>query len=256
LNWSNLSFVVSIFLEFWSPESQVVSDQLHDRGGILVLIFFDLIDVSNRIIKGLLGNLAGFARVILDFVEENWVVQGQTQSNWMGGLQVLFTFIGGSLVGLIGFISGLFIGLSTGVFRNVSEIVTLHLVEEDLSVGSSCLGNKLVVEEVDNFITVLIKLAFDLLFVGSKESNVLWSLLLFLLLNWGKGSPSSPSGTNSVLVGNTQQVSLLDIEIGVGSNNSVHALEHIFESLGLLGDLGHIKVFFSAAGSHFKFFLN
>ncbi len=91
----------------------------------------------------------------------------------MGGLQVLFTFIGGSLVGLIGFISGLFIGLSTGVFRNVSEIVTLHLVEEDLSVGSSCLGNKLVVEEVDNFITVLIKLAFDLLFVGSKESNVL-----------------------------------------------------------------------------------
>ncbi len=101
----------------------------------------------------------------------------------MGGLQVLFTFIGGSLVSLIGFISGLFVGFSTGVFRNVSEIVTLHLVEEDLSVGSGGLGNKLAVEEVDDFATVSIKLALDFLLVGSKESNVLGSLCLFLLLD-------------------------------------------------------------------------
>lgn len=54
------SFVISFFFKFRSPESQVVSDELHNGGGILVLVFFDLIDVGNGIVEGLLGKLTGF----------------------------------------------------------------------------------------------------------------------------------------------------------------------------------------------------
>ncbi len=63
--------VVSSFFEFRSPESEVVPDQLHDGGGILVLFLFDLVDVGNGIVEGFLGELAGNAWVVLDFVEED-----------------------------------------------------------------------------------------------------------------------------------------------------------------------------------------
>ena len=52
--------LVLLFLELGGPESKVVSDQLHDGGGILVLVFLDLINVGNGVIEGLLGELAGF----------------------------------------------------------------------------------------------------------------------------------------------------------------------------------------------------
>jgi len=71
---------VSVFslFEFWSPEGKVVSDQLHDGSGIFVLILFDLVNISNGIIEGLLGKLTGLAWVVFNFIVENWVVQSQT----------------------------------------------------------------------------------------------------------------------------------------------------------------------------------
>ena len=55
----HFSLVLSLLLKFRGPESQVVPDELHDSGGILVLVFFDLVNVSNGVIEGLLGKLAG-----------------------------------------------------------------------------------------------------------------------------------------------------------------------------------------------------
>jgi hypothetical protein len=113
-----------------------------------------------------------------------------------------------------------------------------------------------MVEEINDFVTVSVELTFDLSFVRSEEANVLGSLLLFLLLDGRESPPSSSPGTNGVLVGNTQKISLLNAEIGVGTDDSIHAIKHVFESFSLLSDFGHIKVFFSAAGSHFLDFSN
>ena len=57
---NQFSLVLSFFLKFRGPEGQIISDELHDGCGILVLIFLDLVNVSNGIIEGLLGQLAGF----------------------------------------------------------------------------------------------------------------------------------------------------------------------------------------------------
>ena len=53
-----ISFIITVFFKLGGPESKVVSDQLHNCGGILVLLLFDLVDVGNRIVKSLLGELA------------------------------------------------------------------------------------------------------------------------------------------------------------------------------------------------------
>ena len=71
------SFVISFFFKFRSPESQVVSDELHDGSGILVLLLFDLVDIGDGFVKGRLGQLASSARVVLDFVVEDRVVESE-----------------------------------------------------------------------------------------------------------------------------------------------------------------------------------
>ena len=69
--YESLTSFVVIFFELGGPESQVVSDQLHDRGRILVLILFDLVDISNSVVEGLLSQLAGFAWVVLNLIVEH-----------------------------------------------------------------------------------------------------------------------------------------------------------------------------------------
>lgn len=45
--------ISSFIFKFRGPEGEVISDQLHDGGGILVLIFLDGLDVSNGVIESL-----------------------------------------------------------------------------------------------------------------------------------------------------------------------------------------------------------
>jgi len=44
---------------------------LHDGGGILVLIIIDVFNVSNGIIEGRLGQVAGLFRIIEAFIMED-----------------------------------------------------------------------------------------------------------------------------------------------------------------------------------------
>jgi hypothetical protein len=79
------------FFLFGSPKGQVVSDQLHDSGGILVVFLIDLVNVSDGWVESLLGQLAGLGSVVSDFVEKHWIVQGQSESDWVGSCQLLFS---------------------------------------------------------------------------------------------------------------------------------------------------------------------
>ena len=51
-------FSVIIILQFAGPQSQVVSDQLHNGRSIFILIFIDMFDVGNGVIEGSLGDAA------------------------------------------------------------------------------------------------------------------------------------------------------------------------------------------------------
>ena len=98
------------FFEFGSPESEVVSDELHDCCGVFVLVLFDLVDIGDGIVEGLLGELAGDSWVVFDFVVEDRVVQGESQSNGVGGLEVGLSSLGGSFVGFVGISACLIVG--------------------------------------------------------------------------------------------------------------------------------------------------
>jgi len=101
------SSFVTVFFKFGGPEGQVVSDKLHDGCGILVLVLLDLVNVSNGIVEGLFGELAGFAGISHDFIVEDRVVQGKTESDGVGGLEILFSSLSGGLVGFTGIVSSL-----------------------------------------------------------------------------------------------------------------------------------------------------
>lgn len=193
IGYEESTSLVTIFFKFGGPESKVVSDQLHDSGGILVLIFLNLVDVSNGIIEGLLGQLTGLAWVVLNLIVENGVVKGKTESDGVGGFEGSLGFLGGCFVSLMGVISGLVVFSSGGVFGDVSVIVSLHFVVEDLSLSIGRLNEKLAVNKVKDLIAVSVELSLNLGFVALEEADVLGSLLFLLLFNGGESSPGGSS---------------------------------------------------------------
>jgi len=133
---------------------------------------------------------------------EDGVVEGKTESDGVSGLKILFGSFGGSLVSLMGVISSLISLVTGGVFRDVSVVITLHFEVEDLSFGIGSLGDEAGVDEVEDFVAVFVELSLDLVLVASEEADILGSLLLFLLLDGGEGSPGSSSGADGIFEGN------------------------------------------------------
>ena len=157
------------------------------------MVLFDLVDVSDGVIEGLLGQLAGLGRVVPHLVEENGVVQRQAQSAGVRGLQIFLSLISGGFVGLLGSVS-VFVSFSSGgVFGDVTVIISLHLVVEDNSFGSWGLGEELVVDEIQDLVAEFVELAFNFSLVGPEEPDILGPLLFLLLLNGGKCAPGGSS---------------------------------------------------------------
>ena len=76
-----------------SPESQIVSQKLHDQGGILVGIFCNIVKLCNGVLKGCAGHFAGFIWIVQHLIHEDRVVQGQAKTNWMSDCQVSFCHV-------------------------------------------------------------------------------------------------------------------------------------------------------------------
>jgi hypothetical protein len=70
------------------PQCQVIAEQLHDEGRILVRFFVQSIKLSNGIVEGLLGNLASLVGGVEDLIVEHREVESQSQTNRVGRRQV------------------------------------------------------------------------------------------------------------------------------------------------------------------------
>lgn len=165
--------IISSFLELRSPEGKVIPDELHDGGGILVLLLFDLINVSDGIVEGFLGKLASLSWIILDLIVEHGVVEGETKSDGVSGLEFGLSDGGGFLVGFMGLFAGLVVGGAGGEFGDVPVVVSLHFVVKDLGFGVGGLGDELAVNEIKDLVAVFVELTLNLGFVTSEESEVL-----------------------------------------------------------------------------------
>ena len=85
----------------------------------------------------------------------------------------------------------------------------------------------MLVENLKDVIADLGQFSLDLLAVLLDQRDLrLVALGLFFLFNGGDNSPRCTAGTNDVLVGNGQEIPLLDREFDIGRGNDLHVLDH------------------------------
>ena len=147
---ATLPGILSLSRGVRGPQGQIVSQQLHDQGAVLVAVLVQSVQLSNGIIKCLqktvvtpglsnkmvrgylLSELTRLIRGGHDFVVENREIQSQAQSDGMSGLHGRFCNVEGILVGLLGVINHGFPGITIGNLGQVAVVVSLHLQVEHL----------------------------------------------------------------------------------------------------------------------------
>ena len=110
---------------------------------------------------------------------------------------------------------------------------------EDLGLAGGGIGDEGVVQDIEDVLADLLKLKLDLGTVLLDGGDVLLRALgLLLLLNGGDDAPGGTSGTDDVLVGNGQQVALVDGQLTAELGNLLHVGDHLIVTLGLLAQSG------------------
>lgn len=240
-------FITGIILHIRGPQGEVVTEKLHDQGAILVGIFAKGIQFRNGFIEGLLGEGAGAVGRVEDLVVEDGEVEREAQPDGMGRRQLLHGYVLSGLVGCEGGVGGV-LALGGGLeLGEVAVVVALHLEVEDLGLGGAGGRDEVGVEEGEDAVADLGELGLDLAAVGPDGSGVgLVAPAFLLLLDGGDDPPGGPAGADDVLVGDGQQVALLDGELLPGAGpagglgHALHELHHLLVPLRLLRQLRHV----------------
>mmetsp|Transcript_35137 Transcript_35137/g.52128 ORF Transcript_35137/g.52128 Transcript_35137/m.52128 type:complete len:280 (-) Transcript_35137:26-865(-) len=223
------------------PQGQVVPQELHDQGGILVRLLCHVVELGDGVLEGRSGHLAGLVGLGLHLVQEDRVVQGQTQSNRVGHNQVLLSNAGGLRIGGLSAVGSLGLDIASGEFRDVSVVIRLHLLVEDLGFTTSGLGDQVLVQETQDGVADVLQLLLDFgAVLPGKLGVVLVALALLLLLDAGDDPPGGTAAADRVLVGHGQQVTLLHGELVPRLADLLHVVCHLVVALGLLGELGEV----------------
>jgi hypothetical protein len=92
-------------------------------------------------------------------------------------------------------------------------------VVKDLALARLGLGNQRVIKDIKDILADLLKLRLNLLAVVADDGNVLVrALLLLLLLDRRDDAPRGTSGSDDVLVGDREEVALVDGEFTTNLN--------------------------------------
>jgi hypothetical protein len=169
-----------------------------------------------------------------------------TKAEGVGGGEVLGSDLGSSLVSLERLVGRSLALVANSELGKVAVVVTLpvvrtvvsrgshlqwaalHLVVEDLGLAALGRGDEVAVKALQDVLADLGKLGLDLLAVLLDESDLgLVALGLLLLLDRGDDSPRGTTGTDDVLVGDRQEISLLDGELLVCRGDGLHVLDHL-----------------------------
>mmetsp|Transcript_3167 Transcript_3167/g.5769 ORF Transcript_3167/g.5769 Transcript_3167/m.5769 type:complete len:216 (+) Transcript_3167:213-860(+) len=199
------SFVLSAVLHIGRPQRQIITQQLHDQGAVLVRLFTQCIELGDALIKGLLCQMAGALRRVQNLVIEHREVKGEAEANrvcWgqIGERNVLSSFVSEQSL-----FSSLLAVIPSLEFSKVTVIVTLHLQVEHLGFPVGGRVDKILVKEGEDIIANLCKLSLDLGLVFLDHCDVGGvSLALLLLLYAGNNTPRGAAGTYDVLVGHRQ----------------------------------------------------
>lgn len=125
-----------------------------------------------------------------------------------------------------------------------------HLVVEDLGLSGGGVGDQAVVENVEDILADLLELQLNLGAVLLDGGHVLvGALALLLLLDGRDDAPRSPSGTDHVLVGDRQEVTLVNGELAAQLGHLLHVGNHLIVALGLLAEAGEESLAVDRPGS-------
>ena len=214
------------------PESEIVAQELHDESGVLVGLLVEGVELGNGVVEGGLGQAARTIGRVQDLVVEDGEVERQSEPDRMRGHELAGGNVTGRLVGDETVLGRLLAIVAGGELGQVSVVVALHLVVEDLGLASAGVRYEVLVEQAEYVGTDLLELLLDLRAIGAHERIV---AALLLLLDGAGDAPRGASRTNHVLVRHAEQVALLDGQLGVVCGHHLHRLEHLVVAFGLLG---------------------
>jgi len=194
-------------------------------------------------LERLVGNLASLLVVLHNFVLEDREVKSETKLDRVARLE-------GNLVGRFVSLESVLLNLlevvTLGVLGDVAEVVTNHLDEEGLGLTVASLGENLGVDDVNNTLAVSLETGLNSLLVLSESIREL--SVLGVLLNGGNSAASGSLGRDKVLESNREEVSLVGSDISTLLLEDLsEELNHVLESLGLLGNSGKEYLFFYGA---------
>ena len=146
--------VILLFL----PEGQVFLEELDDALGVTEVILLELVNLVERILEGLVGERDGFLGVLLGLVVEHGEVEGESELDGIAGGK---GNVHGLLVGLEGrVLGGVEVG-ALGVLSLVAVVVANHLHEEALGLAFAGLAEDVLVDHVNDTLTVLHQFLLD-----------------------------------------------------------------------------------------------
>lgn len=110
---------------------------------------------------------------------------------------------------------------------------------ENLGLASGGVGDEALVQDIENVLADLLELELDLAAVLLDGGDVLVRALgLLLLLNGGDDAPRGTASADNVLVGNAEEVALVNGELTAQLGDLLHVGDHLIVTLGLLAETG------------------
>lgn len=105
--------------------NQVVSQQLHDQGRVLVALLAEGVKLRNGIIESLFSEVASLVRRVEYLVVEDREVEGETKADRVGGRKIGLSDLGGSFVGLKRLVGRFLSLVGRGELGEVAVVVAL-----------------------------------------------------------------------------------------------------------------------------------
>lgn len=123
--------------------------------------------------------------------------------------------------------------------NGLEKKINIHLVVEDLGLAGGGVGDEALVQDIENILANLLELELDLAAVLLDGGDVLVRALGFLLLlDGGDDAPRGTAGADNVLVGDAEEVALVDAELTAQLSDLLHVGNHLIVALGLLAEAG------------------
>ena len=242
-----IDLVITLLLFF--PESQVLLEKLDDALSIAEVVLLELVNLVEGLLKSTVSELTSLCMVLKYFIVEDREVEGEAKLNWVASWKIDRVCL---LVGLLGLLLNFLKFGFLGVLCDVTVVVTDHLHEESFGLISAFACQDTGIDHIDNLLTVLLELFFDLILVG--EESLVELCIFWVLLDGGNSAAGGTFARNKVLEGNRKQVALVGVDGATfRCEHLLEEVDHIFKAFGLFGNSCKEDFFFNVSSHLNKF---